>query len=144
MGVSDQCHSPATSPQGNKPGTQWMEGRVAPRAGLDSLTKRKIPCRNTKLKYLHFKIYFSTICFRPCDELITRPEEPYRLWCVVVCDLQTSWMSRPWPSGGNRAQKQTTNKSTKWYFRPGYTYRTIILFYNYRLPLPVGWFIVLP
>jgi hypothetical protein len=23
-----------------------------------------------------------------CDELITRPEESYRLWCVVVCDLQ--------------------------------------------------------
>jgi len=23
-----------------------------------------------------------------CDELITRPEEFYRLWCVVVCDLE--------------------------------------------------------
>ena len=22
-----------------------------------------------------------------CDELITRPEESYRMWCVVVCDL---------------------------------------------------------
>jgi hypothetical protein len=22
--------------------------------------------------------------------LITRPEESYRLWCVVVCDLETS------------------------------------------------------
>jgi hypothetical protein len=22
-----------------------------------------------------------------CDELITRPEESYRLWCFVVCDL---------------------------------------------------------
>jgi hypothetical protein len=22
-----------------------------------------------------------------CDNLITRPEESYRLWCVVVCDL---------------------------------------------------------
>ena len=27
-----------------------------------------------------------------CDELITRPEESYRLCCVVVCDLETSWM----------------------------------------------------
>ena len=27
-----------------------------------------------------------------CDELITRPEESYRLWCVVVCDLVTSRM----------------------------------------------------
>ena len=25
-----------------------------------------------------------------CDELITRPEESYRLWCVVECDLETS------------------------------------------------------
>jgi len=27
-----------------------------------------------------------------CDELITRPEESHRLWCVVVCDLGTSRM----------------------------------------------------
>jgi hypothetical protein len=32
-----------------------------------------------------------------CDELITRPEASYRLWCVVVCDLETSRM-RPWPA----------------------------------------------
>ena len=25
-----------------------------------------------------------------CDEVITRPEESYRLWRVVVCDLETS------------------------------------------------------
>jgi len=25
-----------------------------------------------------------------CDELITRPEEYYRMWCVVVCDLETT------------------------------------------------------
>jgi hypothetical protein len=30
-----------------------------------------------------------------CDELITRPGEFYRLWCVVVCDLETSRMRRP-------------------------------------------------
>ena len=24
------------------------------------------------------------------DELITRPEKSHRLWCVVVCDLETS------------------------------------------------------
>ena len=34
-----------------------------------------------------------------CDELNTRPEESYRLWCVVVCDLETSRMGRPWPTG---------------------------------------------
>jgi len=25
-----------------------------------------------------------------CDELIPRPEESYRLWCVVACDLESS------------------------------------------------------
>jgi len=37
-----------------------------------------------------------------CDELIPRPKESYRLWCVVVCDLenQTSWMRRPRPIRG--------------------------------------------
>ena len=31
-----------------------------------------------------------------CDELITRPEESYRLWCVVVCDLETSIIGAPY------------------------------------------------
>ena len=30
-----------------------------------------------------------------CVELITRPEESYRRWCVVVCDLETSRMGAP-------------------------------------------------
>ena len=25
-----------------------------------------------------------------CHELITRPEESDRLWCVIVCDLETT------------------------------------------------------
>ena len=41
-----------------------------------------------------------------CDELITRPEESYRLCCVVVCDLETSWLRRPWPTGGCRAKRK--------------------------------------
>ena len=31
-----------------------------------------------------------------CDELITRPEESYRLWCVVVYDLETSRIGAPY------------------------------------------------
>ena len=31
-----------------------------------------------------------------CDEMITSPEESYRLWCVVVCDLETSRMGAPY------------------------------------------------
>jgi hypothetical protein len=30
------------------------------------------------------------------DELITRPEESYRLCCVVVCDLETSRIGAPY------------------------------------------------
>jgi hypothetical protein len=48
-----------------------------------------------------------------CDELITRPEESYRLWCVVVCDLETSWMRRPWPNGGCLAKNKQTDKWTR-------------------------------
>jgi len=50
-----------------------------------------------------------------CDELITSPEESYRLWCVVVCDLETSWMRKPWPTGGCLAKKKCTNwNKIKW------------------------------
>ena len=35
-----------------------------------------------------------------CDELITRLEESYRLWCVVACDLETSRLGRPWRALG--------------------------------------------
>jgi len=31
-----------------------------------------------------------------CDELITHPEESYQLWCIVVCDLETSRMGAPY------------------------------------------------
>jgi hypothetical protein len=44
-----------------------------------------------------------------CDELITRPEESYRLWCVVVCDLE-SRMGKPWPASG-RSAKEVSNIS---------------------------------
>jgi hypothetical protein len=36
-----------------------------------------------------------------CCELITRPEKFCRLWCVVVCDLETWWIKRLWPTGGS-------------------------------------------
>jgi len=31
-----------------------------------------------------------------CDKLITRPEESHRLWCIVVCDLETSRIGAPY------------------------------------------------
>jgi hypothetical protein len=47
-----------------------------------------------------------------CDELITRPEESYRLWCVVVCELETSWMRRTWSTVGCRAKNKQTKTQT--------------------------------
>jgi hypothetical protein len=44
-----------------------------------------------------------------CDELITRPEECYRLCCVVVCDLETSRMRRPWPALGRSTTRKESN-----------------------------------
>jgi hypothetical protein len=40
-----------------------------------------------------------------CDELITRPEESYRLWCVAVCDLEKTNLVKD-PLGGYRAKKK--------------------------------------
>jgi len=36
--------------------------------------------------------------------MIIRPKESYRLWRVVVCDLETSCMRQPWPTGGLLSQ----------------------------------------
>jgi len=43
-----------------------------------------------------------------CVGLITRLQESYRLWCVIVCDLETSWMRRPRPTVGCCAMVKKT------------------------------------
>ena len=48
-----------------------------------------------------------------CVGLITRPEESYRLWCVVVCDLETSKKRRPWPALGRSATGRENKRSLK-------------------------------
>ena len=40
-----------------------------------------------------------------CVGLITRPEESYRLWCVVTRDLETSRKRRSWSALGRSATK---------------------------------------
>jgi hypothetical protein len=46
-----------------------------------------------------------------CDELITRPEKSYGLWCFVVCDLQTSKTRRThWRGGGLSRPKQANEQ----------------------------------
>jgi hypothetical protein len=41
-----------------------------------------------------------------CDELMTRPEKSYRLWCVVVFDQETSLIRGLWPTGGLLRQEK--------------------------------------
>jgi hypothetical protein len=55
-----------------------------------------------------------------CDKLITRPEESYRLWPVVICDHKTSRARRPWPAIG--PQSHANNNNIRLYF----------YFYNFR------------
>ena len=42
---------------------------------------------------------------RLCDGLITRPEEPFRLWCVILCDPETWIITRSWPALGSNATR---------------------------------------
>jgi len=48
-------------------------------------------------------------------ELITRPEESYQLWRIVVCDLETSRMRRPWPALGRSATKKKKERKSEFY-----------------------------
>jgi len=50
-----------------------------------------------------------------CDELITRPEESYRLWCVVVCDLEnTSLVNEQEGQGPLRGYCAKREKKNSW------------------------------
>jgi hypothetical protein len=44
----------------------------------------------------------------PCVELIPRPRESYRVWCVSECDREAWIMRRPWPTGGCWAVEKKT------------------------------------
>jgi len=48
-----------------------------------------------------------------CDKLIISQEESYRLWYVVVCDLETSWMRRSWFTGGCCAKRKEERKKER-------------------------------
>ena len=48
-----------------------------------------------------------------CDGLITRPEESYKLWCVVVCDQETPKNEEA------KARKWVVKDTTQWVVTPG-------------------------
>ena len=45
----------------------------------------------------------------PCEGLITRSEESCRLWCVVVCDVETLRKGKPWSALGRSARREWEN-----------------------------------
>ena len=40
------------------------------------------------------------------DRPSTRPEESYRLWCVIGCDLETPMVRQSWPALGCGAREK--------------------------------------
>jgi hypothetical protein len=51
-----------------------------------------------------------------CDELITRPEESYRLWCVIVCDLENLMNEEAMTRVGSQHHKKKLYKFTQYLF----------------------------
>ena len=49
-----------------------------------------------------------------CDELIARPEESYRLLCVVVCDLENLKNEEAMPRVGSQRHKKKIERTTCW------------------------------
>ena len=46
-----------------------------------------------------------------CEELITRPEESYRLWCAVVCDLENLKNEEAMTRVGSQRHRKKTHFS---------------------------------
>jgi len=67
-----------------------------------------------------------------CDGLITRREIFFRMWCVVVCDLETSRIGSPWPTGDLFCQtkRQTNLHMAKWHFTWISQYKILFNFYQ--------------
>ena len=48
-----------------------------------------------------------------CDEVVTRPEDSYRLWSVVVCDLEASIVRRTRGTGLSSQKKKQVVRSLR-------------------------------
>jgi len=62
-----------------------------------------------------------------CDELITRPEESYRLWCVVVCDLENLKNEEAMTRVGSQRHRKKKVKYVYWYLWFRWLLRFILL-----------------
>jgi hypothetical protein len=95
-------------------------------------------------------LLFCVCCVLPgrelSDELITRIEESYTciMCCVAVCDLESSWKRRPWPTWGCSAtgiiyiyvcvcvryEEHTNGKGMKAILRTKMFYRIFLWYVN--------------
>ena len=48
-----------------------------------------------------------------CDELITRPEESYQLWCVVVCDIENLKNEEAMTRAGSQRHRKKNHKDKR-------------------------------
>ena len=78
---------------------------------------RGLRCGSTAARLLRLWVRIPPGAFVCCEccvlsgkglyvELITRPEESHRLWCIAMCDIGTTRMRRPWPALGRSATGQ--------------------------------------
>jgi len=77
-----------------------------------------------------------------CDELITRPEESYRLCCVVVCDLETSRMGASYIYDISRLRvKQATSSSLTIMYNHGFETECTLEIWSPQTPTAVRHFL---
>jgi hypothetical protein len=71
------------------------------------------------LRFINSRNY-AILCYRP----IPHPEVSYRLWCVIVFDLETSRMRKLKPTVGCNASKRRRNYAMSW--------KCVVQWLNYR------------
>jgi hypothetical protein len=64
-----------------------------------------------------------------CNGPIPRPDEFDRLWCVNVCDLETSKIKEPWPALGCCARKNVIDNFC--------LYGILNMYLDYEILLPL-------
>ena len=78
---------------------------------------RGLRCGSTAARLLRLWVRIPPGAFVCCEccvlsgkglyvELITRPEESHRLWCIAMCDIGTTRMRRPWPAAAPQDKKK--------------------------------------
>jgi hypothetical protein len=86
------------------------------------LWRRSAAARPLKLRVRNSPGSWMFVCYEccvlsgrgPCDELITVPEESYWVWCVILCDLETSRMKRPLPALGRSTTRKKEVEQVCW------------------------------